>query len=88
VPETAREVDRHRRPVATCIERRRHRRARVDDQHVATIEVSAEVSEDGVTEGVGPGHEQAHLVASEPAGLGGLARHPLGGELELDGSGR
>jgi hypothetical protein len=63
-----------------------HSAAGVDDQGVAGFEEVRQVLEAGVDHAVvGPvGDHQAHLVAREASGLGGLARLKLPRQVEVE----
>ncbi len=85
--QVGREVHGERRAVfAGCRDRGLHRAAGVDDQDVAGFEEVRQVPEAGVDHAVvvPVGDHQAHLVAREAAGLGGLARLQLRRQVEVE----
>src|SRR5687768_11746929 len=67
-------------------ERRGDRRARVDDEHVAATQMSAEVTHDAMTDVVivGPRYQQSYFIPREAACFGRLVRQQRVRDVEVD----
>ncbi len=74
--------DRPDRRLAGHVERRRQRRAGVDDQQVAGVEVLDQVAGPGMGDTAGRGDGEAHAVARETPCLGWHRRVAAGGQVE------